>query len=505
MEAITALSEKKKLLILLAIAFAIRLFLLFHTHCIAKDGITIIALARDFAAGNFEKVAFSPFPPGYPLLIALAHNFVGNWELAGQFVSLLLGTLTIIPLYLLGRRIFDQRVALLSCLFFAIHPYLGRFSAEVLRESTYIFFFVTAVWLSWEALSRKHLYLYPLIALAAALAYLTRTEGIGILIVVGLWVLLQNYSQFRQTYKRRLMALCLLFLTLPTLSSPYLLHLRKETGEWKLDARRAPLAVTGLTEFVRKTEEGRFIFDREAFTARLKRHGRTLSLLIIQEIPQAYHGLLLLLLLFGLIKRKVIPYRRKGELFLSSFIIFYILLIFPWFRSQPSHRMVTQLVPIALFWAGAGFYEVHQRICSRIGFRGGIEPSLAKKMFCALMIVTIMVILFKTLKPQRLDKLPRKEAGVWLKEHSHPHPLIMSTMPRVAFYAEGRHLKMPEGAYQEIISYAKLNAVDYLVVDEEKMERLSPGFIEAVGSKNLLELIYVTSQPDNRIIVYRVR
>lgn len=121
------------------------------------------------------------------------------------------------------------------------------------------------------------------------------------------------------------------------------------------------------------------------------------------------------------------------------------------------------------------------------------------------MIVIIIVILPKTLNPRRTDKLPRREAGIWLKGHSHPNPLIMSAMPRVAFYAEGRHLKMPEGACQEIINYAKLNEVDYLIVDEEKIERLSPGFIEAVDSKNLLEVIYATSQPDNRIIVYRVR
>ncbi len=107
-ETITSLSEKKKLFVLLIIALAIRLFLLFHTYVIVKDGITIIALARDFASGNFARVALSFFPPLYPLLIALA----------------------------------------------------------------------------------------------AALAYLTRIEGIGILIVVGLGVLLQNYSQFRQTYKK---------------------------------------------------------------------------------------------------------------------------------------------------------------------------------------------------------------------------------------------------------------------------------------------------------------
>lgn len=55
-EAITVLSEKKKLLFLLAIALAVRLFLVLHTYVIAKDGITIIAFARDFANGNFEKV-----------------------------------------------------------------------------------------------------------------------------------------------------------------------------------------------------------------------------------------------------------------------------------------------------------------------------------------------------------------------------------------------------------------------------------------------------------------
>lgn len=120
------------------------------------------------------------------------------------------------------------------------------------------------------------------------------------------------------------------------------------------------------------------------------------------------------------------------------------------------------------------------------------------------MVIIAIVILPKTLKPRRLNKLPRKEAGIWLKEHGNAHPLIMSTMPRAAFYARGRHLRMPEGACQEIIDYAKLNEVDYLIIDEEKIKEDSPGFIGAIDSKDL-ELIYTTNQPGDRIKVYRVK
>ena len=54
-----------------------------------------------------------------------------------------------------------------------------------------------------------------------------------------------------------------------------------------------------------------------------------------------------------------------------------------------------------------------------------------------LFILILAVVLPKTLKPQRYERLPEKWAGVWIKSQSGKGTTLFTTQPRVAYYAEG--------------------------------------------------------------------
>lgn len=88
-------------------------------------------------------------------MIALAYGLVGDWELAGQILSIFFGVLLLLPLYCLLRDAFDERVALIACFLAAVSPFLARYSVHVRTESIFIFFLVVAMFLCQQGLIRQ--------------------------------------------------------------------------------------------------------------------------------------------------------------------------------------------------------------------------------------------------------------------------------------------------------------------------------------------------------------
>ena len=60
-------------------------------------------------------------------------------------------SLTILPLFGLVRRLYDDRVAAATCFLFAIRPELIESSIEPIRGPTFWFFFVVSLYFIWRA------------------------------------------------------------------------------------------------------------------------------------------------------------------------------------------------------------------------------------------------------------------------------------------------------------------------------------------------------------------
>ena len=98
--------------------------------------------------------------------------------------------------------------------------------------------------------------------------------------------------------------------------------------------------------------------------------------------------------------------------------------------------------------------------------------------------MVIGVLLPKTLKPQRFDKLGIKVVGQWVKEHSHkPSPLILSTSGRNAYYAGGKHvqLKSINGA----LVLAQERNVDYILITQKEYEVIEAGLLQSVNNRKI--------------------
>jgi len=146
-ERLMKLSETKRdLLLLLCLSAILKVSIALFTQVINHDGVLYIAAAQELSAGHLKAALHSHRMLFYPSLIALTHYLIPNWIAAARLVSVASSVLTLIPLYLLSKDLFDRKVALWCSAAFALSPLPNHLSVEVVRDPSYLFFFACTIY-----------------------------------------------------------------------------------------------------------------------------------------------------------------------------------------------------------------------------------------------------------------------------------------------------------------------------------------------------------------------
>jgi 4-amino-4-deoxy-L-arabinose transferase-like glycosyltransferase len=140
-------------ILLMLLAFAIRLIWVRYRSWVGGDGPEYLALAKNlvfhgvFSFGddpaNFSSTAFRP--PLYPAFVA------GLWwgdtppVLAVMILQAALGAVTVLIVYLIARDSFNNKVALIAGIGMAFAPMSGRFAALILTETVFTFLLALGV------------------------------------------------------------------------------------------------------------------------------------------------------------------------------------------------------------------------------------------------------------------------------------------------------------------------------------------------------------------------
>ena len=123
---------------------AIRAFAAFHTYVTNPDGMLYIQQAKAIYHGDWQLAkACAPFVSNYPFLIAGAYWGFPSWIESARMISVLFGSLTLVPLYFLLRRFADERTSCLCVLLYAFIPFLVGGSADLIRDPVCWFFLVS--------------------------------------------------------------------------------------------------------------------------------------------------------------------------------------------------------------------------------------------------------------------------------------------------------------------------------------------------------------------------
>ncbi|MDZ7261138.1 MAG: glycosyltransferase family 39 protein, partial [candidate division KSB1 bacterium] len=220
------------------VALGFRIFLFRYRYAVGFDEPHYLQLAASALIHDFKDILHPHWSPLYPIFIAGMSLVIKDFELAGRLVSAISGSLVILPVFFLTRKLFDKTTAYLSAILIALYPPLAFMATDVLTESTYMFLAMSGIAVGWSAVKRQSKLLGLVTGLLFGLSYLTRPEGIGWLIVFLGWGMLVILSNWLRKKQEKLVAIFLFSaIGFLVISSPYLLYLRKETGKWTLSQK----------------------------------------------------------------------------------------------------------------------------------------------------------------------------------------------------------------------------------------------------------------------------
>ena len=141
------------------------------------------------------------WPPGYPAFLAGVYAVFGISPSAARIVQIAIDVLTVLPAFLLARRYFGERTALVAGGLCALYPYFIYRSGFLLAESAAMFLAVLTVYLATLARRNGRLPYWLAAGIAAGLLALTKAAFQIMPVIFLLWFLLAFRNRRRPVLK----------------------------------------------------------------------------------------------------------------------------------------------------------------------------------------------------------------------------------------------------------------------------------------------------------------
>jgi len=544
--------EHWEMLMFLIIGFVIRLFLTRYQVVVSYDEVNYLKLAVYGALHGITNVMHPYWSPFYPFIIALFSKITANYEFIARLISVLCGSLVILPVYKLARYRLTKKTSIITIAMIAVYPALSLLSTKILTEPLYIFLGMSGILIVWYSLTKKSIGLSFCGGVIFGMTYLTRPEGIGFTIVVIIiyFILLIN-SVFQRKKNKYIQLIIFSVLGFIIISSPYLLYLHQKTGEWTISAKQKSLQQAEADVFKHQKEDYQFrklsadnksllidqMFHLGNFITAEEERGESVVqvtlFLMVQKYIKNIHELinmivptvipltLAVFLILGLFCYTVTKEKILFDLYLLSFIIFFWCIVIPLFHIN--YRYFLPLLPICFIWIGKGvvvFYSWAKNFLNYL--------IVWKKKNFFIQVISILLAVFlislsylpdyvrifsdNTAAANRWAKpVEYKRAGMWLKNNCKTAPVIMSHYQIVSYYAGNyditESVSIPFNRINRILEYAQHRNVDYIVLSERYV-KLFPLIENLFYMKNIPEQLKVVyhfeSKAGLRVVIYKL-
>jgi 4-amino-4-deoxy-L-arabinose transferase-like glycosyltransferase len=158
---------------------------------ILNDALIYHETAISISDGNgYGHPFFGPtaqWPPGYAYVLGAVYWLVGVRPLAGELLNAWFGALTVVLLFLLARRVFDRRVAIVAAAVYAVLPGPILYTDVLIAETLFTFAF--ALFFLVMSYARPTVRWAVLIGVVIGLGALVRGEALtwGLVPIVMWW------------------------------------------------------------------------------------------------------------------------------------------------------------------------------------------------------------------------------------------------------------------------------------------------------------------------------
>ena len=534
------------LALILMFAAGLRLYWVFtQTHVIEGEGAEYASIARNFLKGKgyVGSLGEGPqllFPPLYPLLIAAYSPLTGDLETAGRLVSVTFGTLLLLPIYFICRRIYNRKVALMAAMLTACHPLLVRLSASVYSEAVFLTLVMAGSYWSLQSLRLRRIKDSVCAGACFGLAYLTRPEAMGYPLLLVISLLTLSVFGGRQLKRATLLSGIVLGSFL-IVALPYMLFLSLQVGQFRLEgksnlnytiAERMNAGMSygeasyGLSKDLK--EEGP-VLNPNTF---IKSSGfpRTSLGGIIQNViasakrnVEPLYGILFcsafgspilfLLVAVGLFRIPWSAQRLTSEGFLALCLGFQIAVLIA--MNQLMFRYAFPVLPFLIVWAAQGLGEMGnwaKRTQMTITANGLLGSGMVDRAARTLLLVATLGLSGYGSRAIGEFELAEskyqgvKDAGLWLDRYAPGPKTIMDVEPIISFYASGTLFSLPFSDSSTCLRYIEGKAPNFIVLKGREINSrpFIAGWLKDGIPSGRAKLIYQAGDTlEDQILIYR--
>ena len=477
-------------------ALALRLYAALVPGIIFPDGIMYINTAKMIDAGQWGKLShWGFFYNIYPFFIAALHKVINDWEFCARILSVFFGSLAIVPLYWIVKRIFDIRLAIMVSIFFIISPRLVEYSSNVIREPVFWFFALSALSAAVRGIQQKQWFFMALAALCIGLSIFTRMEGIALIPIILIWIYWFYQKEKAFAFKTFLMLSVVFLLSFPVIFGSPLILVKEKIGHWEfglIGSRLPQMFGTGNTPAQQELQK-----DNEGSDAVTKTMSGNRYLVFLWQTVykffRSYHVLFIILFIVGIVRRKLVPYNSREILIGIWWSVFFIVALLYISRTHYLSTRHGMLMGIpGLLWVSIGFFELSDIIKKWVRrYKKIIFARQKQGIEIAVLIIVCIIVLPSTLSWSGVEKVEMKKAGIFLKKNvfTGQHLAVESRLNRLAFYSEADYVTIPDNIdAAELSHFLRSRKIDYLLIDKKTVGSSLAMFIEKSIDNDLEEI-----------------
>ncbi len=499
-------------------------------------------------------------PPmvAYLSVFGLVLRLPVEWATAA-FTHILLGGLLVLPVYGLGRGIYNPRVGLIAALFVAVYPALAVSPLywSTMTEPAYLLYVMVGIYATWRITQARTggWGWAALMGLAFGMAYLTRPEALAYLAVMAVYIVAWRWRDGRRLHPsagavsliadRRLsssghradgsgqpasvfqplLLAGLAGVVFLLCATPYVIYMHRVTGRWALSGKQ------GITMGIAWAYVNHDQAEHDRVVASLDSAGQEIMWLSSDQYDQS---------LIGWIaknpQRFVWQVRRnldetwqalfQQDLFRPWFVALMVLGLFarPWMRRRLRaesllilalaplislwaffvlSRFLMIVVPIGLMWAAAGVDHLAgwaEATAHNLRSGDGQASVLARAAPLAAVVVLLLWGCFAVVRSE-LPQQPfwRLETARWLADNVPAGSNVMMRSSEVPLYAGLPMVAFPNAPWPQVLDYARRHEARYLVVEDAEIADIRPqlkALVEPASLQPLDGVRWIARLPD---------
>ncbi len=462
----------------------------------------------------------------YPFVIASLTVVFKNYVFTGYLVSVLFGSLLVLPVYMLGKNMWNQRVATAAAALTAVLPVLVDAGSSIDAANIYAFWLLCAVFFGYRMQFTKRCMCGMLAGTCLGLAFLSGPGALYYLVVLAVMLVVIGLRQEVANYANKAVAHFLLMFLL--FAVPGVIFTSYMNGGFSLSGKPATPVYAAVNGF----REGTLDWEREAYgldadgqlnleriqqgdgylASLWHRPGDTLAATARSAWHEYFRGIqslvpVWLLPLVGLGMFAVVWTRREALKYGYLAVVAAPMLVLPVTSSNvyfflPYAGMV--MLPAARGWLK--LEEWLLGTADEIAGYGGISArwkGVLKVGLALLMLLPLAGFAFWTVT--RVQYHPEyRRAGERLADSGGDGARVMSAETATAYYAGSELVPAPYAEPDRVLDYARDKDVDFLVVSRRMVSEKRPLLAPLLGDGEDYGLEVAYEDGEQGLVVYRL-